>query len=80
MSLYNWCVTHVRRASLLTGAPQPPAAKAPDHFHGVFTVRLDTTKKPDREEEKKVKGILERLRHYGIAARRSIAGRSGGGV
>lgn len=63
-SLYNWIFMRKTSNSLLMGVPQP--AKPPDHFHGVFTVRLDTTKKVDKEEEKKIKGVLERLRHYGI--------------
>lgn len=49
---------------MLTGLPQP--AKAPDHFAGVFIAHHDSQKKPDKDEEKKVRGILERLRHYGI--------------
>ncbi|KAK5120016.1 hypothetical protein LTR85_007092 [Meristemomyces frigidus] len=40
--------------------------KKPDHFGGLFTVHDDPKRKPDMEEERKVKGILERLRQYGI--------------
>nr|POE56603.1 hypothetical protein CFP56_33575 [Quercus suber] len=38
----------------------------PDHFGGVFASEIDARKKVDKDEEKTVKGILERLRHYGI--------------
>lgn len=40
--------------------------KQPDLFGGVFAAHDDPHRKPDKEEERKVKGILERLRHYGI--------------
>jgi len=42
------------------------AAKKPDHFGGVFAIEDDPKKKPDKEEEKKVKAVLERLRYYGV--------------
>ena len=45
---------------------QSQNARQPDHFGGLFTVHHDPQKKPDKDEEKKVKGVLERLRHYGI--------------
>ena len=38
----------------------------PDHFKGVFIYHRESEKKPDKEEEKKVKGILERLHQHGI--------------
>nr|POE78535.1 hypothetical protein CFP56_60767 [Quercus suber] len=46
----------------------PQTVNPPDHFGGVFASESDPRKKPDKEEEKTIKGILERLRHYGIDA------------
>ncbi|KAK4543104.1 hypothetical protein LTR36_005881 [Oleoguttula mirabilis] len=48
---------------------QPPhtqVEKKPDHFGGLFTAHDDPKKKPDKDEDKKVKAILDRLRQYGI--------------
>jgi hypothetical protein len=63
-SIHSCMKHHVKKVARLTGILQ--AEKRPDHFGGVFTVHDDPSKKPDKEEERKVKGILERLRHYGI--------------
>lgn len=43
---------------------QPP--EAPEHFANVFTLSHDTHEKPDREEAKEIKVLVERLRQYGI--------------
>ncbi|QIW98337.1 hypothetical protein AMS68_003855 [Peltaster fructicola] len=37
-----------------------------DHFNGVFTLDEPTKKKPDKEEERKIKGIVARIESYGI--------------
>lgn len=57
-------VSHVSSIEKLTTFLQ--AEKKPDHFGGLFTVHDDPKRKPDKEEDRKVKGILERLRQYGI--------------
>lgn len=54
----------VRRLRLLTHYIQ--AEKKPDHFGGIFTAENDPKRKPDKDEEKKTKAILDRLQHYGI--------------
>lgn len=41
------------------------AVKKLDHFGGIFTYDIDP-KKADKEQERRIEGILERLRHYGI--------------
>ena len=38
----------------------------PDHFGGVFTTKRDPQKKSDKDEDKKTKSVLQRIRHYGI--------------
>jgi hypothetical protein len=53
-----------RNTDSLTNDEQ--AERKPDHFGGIFTVPDDPSKKPAKEEEKKVKAILDRLRHNGI--------------
>lgn len=41
--------------------------RQPEHFDGVFTLPpQDPPKKIEKDEEKKIKGVLERLRQYGI--------------
>ncbi|KAK3048706.1 hypothetical protein LTR09_010015 [Extremus antarcticus] len=60
---------HHEKASAQTApAPAPaPAHTPPDHFDHIFTLpQHDPPKKPDKDEEKKVKAVIERLRHYGI--------------
>lgn len=57
-------ITFIRRIHALILISQN--ARKPDHFGGVFAYHRDPQKKPEKEEEKKIKGILERLRHYGI--------------
>ncbi|KAK3647562.1 hypothetical protein LTR56_008056 [Elasticomyces elasticus] len=42
------------------------AEPKPDHFGGIFTVEHDPKQKPDKEHEKKIKAILDRLRYNGI--------------
>lgn len=44
----------------------PPPAKRPRHFSGVFTVEGDPRVKPDKDEDRRIHGVLERLRSYGI--------------
>ncbi|KAF2773517.1 cysteine proteinase, partial [Teratosphaeria nubilosa] len=44
----------------------PQTDKKPAHFGPVFSAQDDPTRRPDKDEERAVKGILERLRHYGI--------------
>jgi len=56
--------TYGQKISLLTVSAQ--AGRKPDHFGGLFTVEDDPKRKPDKDEEKKVKAILERLRHFGV--------------
>lgn len=51
------------KSRLLTCSVQ--SERRTDHFGGLFCVEDDPKKKPDKEEEKAVKGILERLRHFG---------------
>ena len=57
-------ITFIRKIRALTFFSQN--ARKPDHFGGVFAYHRDPQKKLEKEEEKKIKGILERLRHYGI--------------
>lgn len=38
----------------------------PHHFGGIFAIEDDPKVKPDKEEERKIQGVLERLRAYGI--------------
>ena len=65
-SLWTSVFTYTTKIYLLTGTSQTP--KPPVHFRGVFTARhsYDSDKKPGKEEDKKIQGLLERLRHYGI--------------
>ncbi|KAK4891117.1 hypothetical protein LTR27_010190 [Elasticomyces elasticus] len=42
------------------------AEPKPDHFGGIFTIEHDPKQKPDKEHEKKIKAILDRLRYNGI--------------
>ena len=56
--------TFLQRLRALTLPSQN--ARKPDHFGGVFAYHRDPQKKPEKEEEKKIKSILDRLRHYGI--------------
>lgn len=59
------CFTKVvQQCKSLTGLLQNE--RKPDHFGGVFTLNDDPQKKPDKDAEKKVKSVLDRLRHYGI--------------
>ena len=64
LSLWSSLVASFEKVGLLTGTSQ--SESKPDHFGGVFTLKDDPQKKPDKEEEKKIKAVLERLRHYGI--------------
>ncbi|TKA73502.1 hypothetical protein B0A55_05490 [Friedmanniomyces simplex] len=48
------------------GRRQGGAEHKPDHFGGIFTAEDDPKKKPDKEHEKKVKAVLDRLRYNGI--------------
>ena len=57
-------VEYFRRIRSLTFRFQN--ARKPDHFGGIFAYHRSPDKKPEKEEEKKIKGILERLHHYGI--------------
>ena len=57
-------ITLIQRLRALTLPSQN--ARKPDHFGGVFAYHRDPQKKPEKEEEKKIKSILDRLRHYGI--------------
>ncbi|CAK3941448.1 Hypothetical predicted protein [Lecanosticta acicola] len=41
-------------------------AHRPDHFGGIFAIEDDPKTKPDKEEERRIQGVLERLRAYGI--------------
>lgn len=69
LNLFDSVISLAAKPGMLTSALQPqpqPQSRAPDHFNGLFTLRNDADRKPDKEEEKKVKGILERLRHYGV--------------
>ncbi|KAF2171015.1 hypothetical protein M409DRAFT_64005 [Zasmidium cellare ATCC 36951] len=43
-----------------------PGKHRPDHFGGVFAIEDGPNVKPDKDEERKIQGILERLRAYGI--------------
>lgn len=45
---------------------KPLQVHRPDHFGGVFAIEDDPKIKPDKEEERTISGILERLRSYGI--------------
>ena len=65
LSLWSCIVTSLLGPSLLTVTLQTEPRR-PDQFGGVFTIPHDPNKKPDKEQEKKVKAVLERLRHYGI--------------
>ncbi|KAI7104739.1 hypothetical protein KC352_g37232, partial [Hortaea werneckii] len=48
------------------GKTEPEPESEPDHLGGLFTLSEDAKKKPFKEEDKKkVKGTLERLRHFG---------------
>ncbi|EME82161.1 uncharacterized protein MYCFIDRAFT_215597 [Pseudocercospora fijiensis CIRAD86] len=38
----------------------------PEHFGSIFTIEDDPKAKPDKDEERQIKGVLERLRSYGI--------------
>lgn len=58
-------LTHLTQTSPPTTATITER-KQPDLFGGIFAAHDDPHRKPDKEEERKVKGILERLRHYGI--------------
>lgn len=55
-------IAHLARK--LTSPSQ--ATEKPDHFGGVFTTHDDPSKKPDKDEDKRIKAVLERLRHYGV--------------
>lgn len=44
----------------------PPSVNKPAHFAGVFAIEDDPKVKPDKEEERKIQGVLERLRAYGV--------------
>ncbi|KAK4621589.1 hypothetical protein CLAFUW4_06882 [Fulvia fulva] len=49
------------------GSDPPPPVNKPDHFGAVFTIEDDPKVKPDKEEEeRKIQGVLERLRAYGV--------------
>ncbi|KAK3063268.1 hypothetical protein LTR53_018984, partial [Teratosphaeriaceae sp. CCFEE 6253] len=42
------------------------AEPKPDHFGGIFTLDDDPKRKPDREHDKQLKAVLDRLRYNGI--------------
>ncbi|RMX86762.1 hypothetical protein D0869_02847 [Hortaea werneckii] len=58
------CAPSLLIMCLATSEPEPKSE--PDHLGGLFTLSEDAKKKPTKEEDKKkVKGTLERLRHFG---------------
>ncbi|KXT01453.1 hypothetical protein AC578_9509 [Pseudocercospora eumusae] len=46
-------------------SPAKPVHR-PDHFGGIFAIEDDPKAKSDKDEERQIKGVLERLRSYGI--------------
>ena len=47
------------------GSPSKPNSK-PDHFGNLWAIYDDPKAKPDKEEERKITGLLERFRNHGI--------------
>lgn len=64
----NWLIQKAQdKDSKNASHSRPPVPRhRPDHFGGVFSIEDGPNVKPDKEEERKIQGILERLRAYGI--------------
>jgi hypothetical protein len=66
LTLWNKATSFARIYNPLT-TPSQQTPHKPNHFDGIFTLPPhDPPAKPSKDEDKKIKSILERLRHYGI--------------